>query len=87
MPLLAETLAEHQRSREQHRARICDALAGDVHRGPVARPEDAGPSPASLPQASRRRGSRHQPSSAIGTSKGKSERTTSKTPGSTRARG
>jgi hypothetical protein len=39
----------------------------------VARPEDAGSLPASLPHASRRRGSRHHASSAMGTSNGRSE--------------
>ena len=58
---LAEALAEHQRGREQHRARIRDALAGDVGRGSVARPEDARAvlgEPAPGEHAPRRRGTR-----------------------------
>ena len=38
---LAEPLAEHQRGGEQHAARVRDALAGDLGRRAVGRPEDA----------------------------------------------
>ena len=38
---LAQALAEHERGREQHRARVGDALAGDLERRAVRRAEHA----------------------------------------------
>ena len=51
---LAQALAEHQRGGEQHRARIGDALAGDLGRRAVRRAEDAGPARAERPHAATR---------------------------------
>ena len=51
---LAEALVEHERGGEEHPARIGDALAGDLERGAVRRPEDAGPCAERRPEATMR---------------------------------
>ena len=79
---LAETLAEHERGREEHRRGIRDTLACDVFRRSVPRQEDARPRRARRPDATTRGLAPWATSPTRGSANGAGVTTTSKRPGS-----